>query len=199
VGFYRALTDVTARATGDNLRSGAALVNSGTGRAYGMQLTLRHTLAHKFTGWIAYTLSRSEITDSPDAATRLSDYDQTHLLTAVASYELPFGFTIGGRVRLISGQPRTPVVGRFYDSLSGDYQPVFGETNTSRLPMISSVDLRVDRRFRLGGVDVTAFLDVMNVLNTPPAEEVVYDPTWSQKAYLTGLPIFADIGVRAEF
>jgi hypothetical protein len=199
VGFLRTSDGVVSRATSAQARPGAALVPTGTAQAYGAQLALRHQLARGFTAWLSYTLSRSEVTDRPGAATRLSDYDQTHLLTAVASYQLPLGFTAGARFRLASGLPRTPVVGATYDTLSGDYQPVFGAVNSDRLPLVTSLDLRVDRVFRLGrGAEITVFLDVLNVLNQARAEEVTYDATYTQRAYISGLPIVADLGVRGE-
>ena len=42
---------------------------------------------------------------------RLFDYDQTHILTLVGSYLLPRNWQIGGRFRLVSGNPITPVTG----------------------------------------------------------------------------------------
>jgi hypothetical protein len=199
VGFHRGMDGVVSRAVGADVQAGQVLVASGTAQAYGIQFTLRERLAHGFTGWITYTLSRSEVVDRPGAAVRLSDYDQTHLFTAVASYELPFGFSVGGRFRIISGLPRTPVVGRTYDTLTDDTQPIFGAVNSIRLPTIYSLDLRVDRRFRIGRGEVVVYLDVINVLDQPPPEEIVYDSTFTQQGYITGFPILADLGLRAEF
>lgn len=199
VGFVRHLWGLAERADPTQLRVANALVNSGTAMAYGGQITLRHALANNFTGWLSYTLSRSEVSNAPGQSARLSDYDQTHLLTAVGSLQLPLGFSVGARFRLLSGLPRTPVVGRYYDALTGDYQPVFGAVNSTRLPVITSADVRVDKRFRAGPMELVVFLDVLNVLNRPVAEEIVWDPTFTQQGNLTGLPILADLGLRGEW
>ena len=83
--------------------------NGGTGRVYGMELVARHDFTNNFTGWLAYTLSRAERRDSGETEDRLFDFDQTHILTVVGSYLLPRNWQVGGRFRLVSGNPITPV------------------------------------------------------------------------------------------
>ena len=45
---------------------------------------------------------------------------------------------------------------------------------------------------------LNVFLDVMNVTNTPNPEEVTFSYDYSQRKYLTGLPILAVLGARLE-
>jgi hypothetical protein len=59
--------------------------NGGTGRAYGLELIARHDFTHRFTGWLTYTLSRSERRDSGASADQLFDFDQTHILAGTLS------------------------------------------------------------------------------------------------------------------
>ncbi len=198
LGFVRRVTDLAERVAGAPT-VGNALAPTGESLAYGGQLTVRCAPTHGFTGWISYTLQRSAVIDRDGAAERLSDYDQTHLLTAVGSVRLPLGFSVGARFRLLTGLPRTPVVGRTFDALTADYQPVFGATNSARLPLIASADLRIDKRFRVGRGELVVFLDVLNLLNRPIAEEVLWDPTYARQGTITGLPILADLGVRGEW
>ncbi len=198
VGFVRRALDLPER-VGGTPRVGGALAPTGEALAYGGQFTLRCAPTRGFTGWVSYTVQRSEVVDRDGAPARLSDYDQTHLFTAVGSLQLPMGFSVGARFRLLTGLPRTPVVGRFYDALTGDYQPLFGATNASRLPTIASADVRVDKRFRIGRAELVAFVDVLNVLDRPVAEEVLWDPTYARQGYITGLPILADVGLRGEW
>lgn len=198
IGFARAALDLPARVAGAP-RVGSALAPTGEALAYGAQFTLRCAPVHGFTGWASYTVQRSEVTDRDGATTRLSDYDQTHLFTAVGAMQLPLGFSVGARFRLLTGLPRTPVTGRFFDGLTGDYQPVFGATNSARLPTITSADLRVDKSFRVGRAEFVVYLDVLNVLNRPIAEEVLWDPTYTRQGYISGLPIVADLGLRGAW
>ena len=76
-----------------------ALVQDGIGRAYGAQALLRFSPVEPLTGFIAYTLSRSERRHDSDSAFRLFDQDQTHVLTAVANGRWR-GWTLGLRFRL---------------------------------------------------------------------------------------------------
>ena len=57
----------------------------------------------------------------------------------------------------------------------------------------------LDKRFRLGRAELVVFLDVLNVLNRPIAEEVLWDPTYTRQGYISGLPIVADLGLRGEW
>src|SRR5687767_4939424 len=80
-GFYKDL-DQLAVAVPDALgsESGQRYDNVGVGRAYGGELLLRYKQMGRFFGWLAYTLSRSERRDTPDADWEDFDYDQTHIL-----------------------------------------------------------------------------------------------------------------------
>ena len=56
---------------------------------------------------LATRSSRSTRIAAPGAAQRLFDFDQTHILTLIASYKFPRGWQIGARFRLVSGNPYT--------------------------------------------------------------------------------------------
>ena len=63
-----------------------AFQSTGIGRSTGVDLMLRLRRDNLF-GWIAYSYGRTERRDEPDAAWHHTAYDQTHVLTAVASYQ----------------------------------------------------------------------------------------------------------------
>jgi TonB family protein len=173
-----------------------ALVQEGIGRSYGAQVLLRQQQIGRFFGWISYTLMRSERKDHPDLDWRLFDYDQTHVFTALASYDLGRGFEVGARFRYATGFPRTPVTGSYFDSLSDSYQPEFGAHNSIRIPAFYALDARVSKRFAIGKTQAELYLDVQNVTDHANPEEIVYDPTYSKPGYITGLPILPVLGAR---
>ena len=76
-----------------------ALTQDGIGRTYGGQVLLRQELVKGFFGWVTYSLIRSERRDHPGSDWRLFDYDQTHVLGVLASYELGHGWEAGARFR----------------------------------------------------------------------------------------------------
>ena len=121
------------------------LTNDGRGRAYGGELLVRQQLWRNFFGWIAYTLSRSERQDHPGEPWHVFLFDQTHILTTLASYKLPRGFQVGARYRYVTGNPYTPVVGAYYDANTDRYVPITGAPFSGRLPAFNQLDLRVDK------------------------------------------------------
>jgi hypothetical protein len=139
---------------------------------------------------------RSERTDSPDGPFRLFDYDQSHVLTTLASYDLGRGVEVGARFRYSSGFPRTRVVGAYYDARRDVYDPIMGPKNGIRIPAFYQVDARVSKRLKLAGTEAEIYLDVQNVTNHLNPEEIVYSHDYRTKSYITGLPILPVFGGR---
>jgi TonB family protein len=175
-----------------------ALVGTGEGRAFGAQFLLRRELAERFFGWVAYTLMRSERRDSEGAPWRIFDFDQTHVLTALASYEVGWGVDVGVRVRYATGYPRTPIVGSYYDARHNLYQPVLGARNSIRIDDFAQLDVRVSKTIEIASSKLELYADVQNATDRENAEELVYDQTYSERRNIRGLPILPVVGARWE-
>lgn len=180
-------------------RVAEALVAEGEGRSYGMQVMVRRDLGGGFFGWLAYTLLRSERRLTASHPWRLFDYDQTHVLTALASYDLGHGFEVGARARVASGYPRTPVVDAYYDSRRDQYEPILGPQNSTRIPYFFQLDARLSKRWKFGGNEVEAYLDVLNTTNQHNPEEIVYNSNYSEKKYINGLPFLPVLGLKWSY
>lgn len=198
-GFFIRSRDLAMRSTADAPLPANALVPTGMGRSYGAQVLLRLRPWHGLFGWVAYTFTRSERRDHPDARFRLSDYDQTHVMSAVAAWALPHGFQIGARLRYATGFPRTPVVDAWYDVVRDRYQPIFGAHNSIRIPAFVQLDARLAKRFDIRETVLEVFLEVLNVWNRSNAEEIVYAPDYSRRGTISGFPILPSLGVKWEF
>ncbi len=196
--FYRRLDHLAVRSPLATPALAAALISDGRGRSAGFDLMLRRELARGTQGWFTYTLGRSERW-SGGGPTRLLDFDQTHVLTAVASHQRA-AWTFSGRARYATGMPRTPVTGSFTDLRDGTTQPIFllGAQNSVRLPPFFQLDARVDRRLVAGPVGVTLYLDAQNLTGRRNPEEIVYTRDYTSAAYLTGPPLLVLLGVRIE-
>jgi hypothetical protein len=195
-GFYRRLDGLTVRSPLQTPVLAQALVPDGRGRSFGLDLVVRRELSHGTLAWVTYTLSRSERW-TIGGPVRVLDFDQTHVLTAIASHQRG-AWTVSGRARYATGMPRSPVTGSFFDTSDGTYQPVFGTQNSTRLPAFFQVDARVDRTFVAGPVTVTLYLDVQNVTGRRNSEEIVYSRDFTWSAYMTGPPLLVLFGVRIE-
>jgi len=202
-GFYKRLSNLVSPTDATRVVNGAEVPvtydNGGRGRVFGLELVIRRELAAGFFGWIAYTLSRSERLDSGQTAWRLFDYDQTHILAAVAAYDLPRHWRIASRLRYVSGNPQTPVLGSVFNSVTDEYDPVFGQVNSARQPAFVQLDVRLDKQWVFDRWLLDAYLDLQNATNHTNPEGVAYNYDYTQSKVSQGLPILPFLGLRAEF
>ncbi|MCU0328012.1 MAG: TonB-dependent receptor [Chitinophagales bacterium] len=90
--YYKILQNQIDYKTGALLRANETIDKDliyGDGRAYGVELFFKKNTG-KLTGWVSYTLSRSErrFSEVSDGAWFLSRFDRPHYLNVVAMYEL---------------------------------------------------------------------------------------------------------------
>lgn len=195
--YYEALDELVSRATNTTPQLARALVQRGEGTNIGAQVLLRKRFAAGLSGWLSYTLSRSERRDAPDLPVRLFDYDQTHVLSAVAGYEFE-SWNFGARVRWSSGFPRTPVESAFVDLRRDRFQPIFGEHNSTRIPAFFQADLRIERSFDFHPAKASIYLDLQNITFQKNVEELTYSADYQERGSITGLPFLGVLGARVE-
>ncbi len=202
-GFYKDLWNVLVSSEEMIEQDGEMVpehfASDGTGRVYGMELMLKHEPTERFFGWIAYTLMSSQRKDESGGAWRSFDYDQRHVLTAVGSLNLKYGFTAGFRFRLVSGTPTELIVGSSYDADQNEYYPIFSGNNAARTPTFHQLDIRVDKKWQWDLLALTVYLEVQNVYNrkNPAARIENYD--YTEHGYVYDLPIFPNLGLRLEY
>lgn len=194
--FYTHTDGLAMRNTASSPSLSQALLSSGTGRAYGVQTLLRLAPTRGFFGWISYTLMRADRRDAPGLGWRPFDYDQRHVLTALAGYRAGHGFEFGARARVATGLPRTAVNGAYYDARRDLYQPLFSEHNGIRIPTFVQLDVRIAKSFSLHDTQLDVFLEVQNVTNRKNVEELIYDADYTVRGAIRGLPILPVLGVR---
>lgn len=175
--------------------------NGGRGRTIGAEILLRHEITPYLYGWIAYTLSRTDIDlDENDNSFVLTDFDQTHILTVVAQTNLPWGFTLGGRFRVVSGSPTTVPLGSVHDLDTTSYLTLGSSNRTStRLPTFHQLDVRLDKKLVFETFSLTAYLDLLNVYNQQNAEGFISDYRSREQQAIPSLPILPVIGMSGEF
>ncbi|MCB9569157.1 MAG: hypothetical protein H6710_18405 [Myxococcales bacterium] len=176
-----------------------ALYGSAGERAWGGELIVRKRLTRRVYGWVAYTLlwSRRELADiRGDHGYGVGLYDQRHNLVAVLSARLPRDWQLGGRFRLTSGLPYTPVIGAVGSGASFD--PIRGALLSDRFPLFHQLDLRVDKRWIRRRTIVGAYLDVQNVLNHQNTEAYIYSVDLRQRVGSLSMPILPLLGVRVD-
>jgi hypothetical protein len=174
------------------------LVDDGQGRAYGWELLLRRRAERGLFGWLSYTLSRSERFLEGGRTVEFA-FDQTHVGNLALSYAHG-GFTYAVRFTLASGRPVGDILDAegddaVYDADDDDFDPDSGGRRT-RLPLYHQLDVRIDRAWRLGPVEGSVYLDVINVYNAQNSEGYRYEYDFSRRSPLPGLPLLPTLGVR---
>lgn len=215
-GFYKSLDDLIVQNPNFTSIDSPFFFNSGIGRIYGGEWLLRHALVDRFFGWISYTLSRSERNDDPNATAEAReftdgsavpadnwyrfDFDQTHILTAVAGYTLPRSWEVSGRLQYVTGNPYTPLAGGVYD-VDQDFYFSFqsGARNSARLPPFVAVDLRIDKLFTMKWGTFEVFLDLLNAIRGQNPEFTVYNYDYTDSRFIRGLPFIPSPGFQADF
>lgn len=120
---------------------------TGIGRSYGLELMVRKQTG-RLTGWVSYTLSRSERkVESPDPQDAISNgewylanFDKTHDASVVANYKLSEKWDIGGAFLYQTGRPISTPVGRFeveHELIA----PIYQERNGLRIPDYHRLDI----------------------------------------------------------
>lgn len=202
-GFYKDLDHVISKTSATRSENGQEVAlnydNNGVGRVVGMELVVRRDPIHRLSGWLAYTLSRSERRDSGSTSYRLFQFDQTHILTAVGMLRLPRNWQISTRFRLVSGNPVTPIVGAVNNLDSNVYKPTFGAQYSSRNPMFAQWDIRFDKKWVYDHFLLNAYIDFQNITNRSNIEEPMYSYDYRQSSGSIGMPIYPIIGLRGEF
>lgn len=120
---------------------------SGESRAYGLEFLLRKNKG-KFTGWLAYTISKSEQKTPGGNAGGPginygkwynTAYDRTHDVSLTGSYKLNDKWSFSSNFIYQTGRPVTYPNGQYeYEGIS---VPIYGPRNTSRLPSYHRLDL----------------------------------------------------------
>jgi TonB family protein len=187
-----------ARTAAESPALAGGILSTGEGRSTGLQLVVRVPKWKAWSGWVSYALSRSQRRDSNEVRWRLFDFDQTHVAVAVVGWEPVRGWKLGARVRASSGYPRTQVTGAVYDSQTDAFQPIRGDLNRERLPFFFQADLHAEYGQRTARFAWSLYFDLLNVTSRKNAAEVVYSYDYSERGYLTDLPILALLGARVE-
>ncbi len=149
-GYYKTLSNRLDYIDGANLIANDAIeqvILPGEARAYGAELLLKKNNG-RFTGWFAYTLSRSEqrTPGRTDAEPGINNsewystaYDKPHDLSLTASYELSQKWDLNANFVYQTGLPTTYPTGQYrFENMT---IPVYSARNSNRLPDYHRLDI----------------------------------------------------------
>lgn len=178
---YLGLTDLVTSCQGSNVE-GNCIDSRVRGHTYGLEVLLRRSLTKRFTGWVAYTLSRTtrstnaphdvlDLSKVPPGVTDLGaalnasqgrgrsgtipgEFDRTHVLNVIGAFDLGGGFRAGSRFVFYTGTP-------YSQQVAGIPIPPY---NNQRLPDFFRFDVRFEKKWNLkNGMWLALVLEWMNV------------------------------------
>jgi hypothetical protein len=151
--FYKTIQNRIDYIDGADLIANNAIeqvILNGEARAYGLEVLFRKNEG-KFTGWLAYTLSKSEQKTSGRTATETgvnngewykTAFDKTHDVSITANYELNKKWSFSSNFLFQTGQAATFPNGQY--QYNGIVIPSYESRNSSRLPAYHRLDIAVN-------------------------------------------------------
>lgn len=148
--FYKTIKNRIDYVDGADLIANNAIeqvILNGEARAYGLEILLRKNEG-RFTGWLAYTLSKSEQRTPGRTAVETginngqwyrTAYDKTHDISLTGSYELNKKWSFSSNLIFQTGQPTTFPNGQY--EYNGLVIPNYEARNSSRLPSYHRLDV----------------------------------------------------------
>ena len=128
-------------------------------------------------------------------------FSRDHVATLGLTWEITDRWKVAGRYKYLSGRPDDNFI--IHSDVLGPGQALrfskeITERNVGRKSSYSLVNVRVDYRRALGPIDVTAFLDVINVTAASSSDDTEFD-------YRRGVQVEDDneaeplIGLRLDY
>jgi TonB family protein len=141
-------------------------VSGGKARMTGLELMLKHDQNKRFFGWIAYSLSKSERWDFNENRWSIFGQDQTHNLQLIGSMRFRGLQEIGVRLRFVTGNPTTPLLGvDYFDATNRVYVPKYGAKNSDRMAPYVSLDVRYEKKITYKLWQWAFYIDITHVEN----------------------------------
>ncbi|MBV1859973.1 MAG: hypothetical protein KUG77_16290 [Nannocystaceae bacterium] len=197
-GFFLRGRDLVGRTPGPTPPTAALLTNGSDSRSFGGQLIATAQPIKSVSTRLVYGWTRTQRRGPGASQWRRSDFEQPHLLTALASWSHHSGVSLGARASLTSGFPRTSVTSAVPNTRSATWDPVFGSHNEARLPLFFELSGRLGYRKSWPVASLETWLDVQNATNRANAYESFYSADYSRRGVVQGLPVLPMLGVEVR-
>ena len=184
--FYKDIQNRIDYVNGANLIANnniETIILNGRSRAYGLEVLAKKNKG-RLTGWLAYTLSKSEqqtpgrtpiesgINNGKWYAT---SYDKTHDLNLTGTYDYNSKWDFSLNFAFQTGLPVTYPTGQY--NFNGINVPVYGDRNSNRLPAYHRLDLSatyVPKPNKKDGLQSSWNFGIYNVYNRKNANSISF-------------------------
>lgn len=185
----------------DQDRASGTFANIGDGTSRGVDVVLKGTLREGLYASATYSWNDAEIDRKDGRGAVADEFSREHVGTLGVTWEITDRWKVGARYKYLSGRPEDAYV--IHADVLGPGQPLrysreTVERGVGRKDGYGVLNARVDYRRAFGPIDVTAFLDVINLTSASSTDDTEFD-------YRRGVNVADDseaeplIGLRLDY
>lgn len=159
-------------------RASGTFANRGTGTSYGVDIVVNGTIREGIYTTATYSYNDAVIDRKDGRGDVPTEFSREHVATLGLTWEISDRWKVAGRYKYLSGRPSDNFI--IHSDVLGDGQPLryskeITERNVGRYSGYSLLNARVDYRRAFGPIDVTAFLDVINLTAASSSDDTEFD------------------------
>ena len=182
-------------------RASGTFANLGDGTSYGVDFVANGTIREGLYATASYSYNDAVVDRKDGRGDVEARFSRKHVSTVGLTWEISDRWKVAGRYKYLSGKPDDNFV--IHSDVLGPGQPLryskeITERNVGRKKGYGLFNVRADYRRSFGPIDVTAFLDVINVTAAASSDDTEFD-------YRRGVEVIDDneaeplIGLRLDY
>lgn len=191
--YYKSLQNTVDYEDGAEIFGNADIESElvfGQGRTYGLEFLLEKTKG-KFTGWLSYTLSKSErqYDEIANGEWFSARQDRTHDLSLVGIYQLSPRLSLSASWVYYTGDAVTFPVGKY--SIDGNQINLYGTRNGNRMPDYHRLDLGATWKLKADKASASDLnFSIYNAYHRKNAYSITFDTNEAGQSEATRLALF---------
>ncbi|WP_438864242.1 TonB-dependent receptor [Neptunicella sp.] len=159
-------------------RARGTFANIGDGSSYGVDIVINGTIFEGLYATATYSYNDAVVDRKDGRGDVAAEFSREHVATLGLTWEISDHWKVAGRYKYLSGRPDDEFI--IHSDVLGPGQPLryskqITERNVGRKSSAGLLNVRVDYRRAFGPVDVTAFLDVINITAASSSDDTEFD------------------------
>lgn len=172
--YYQILDDLVV----DLDRTSGTFANIGDGRSYGLDVVLNGIFREGLYATATYSYNDAVVDRKDGRGDVADDFSRKHVATLGLTWEINDRWKVAGRYKYLSGRPDEEFT--IYSDVLGAGEPLrfakeITERNVGRKSGAGSLNVRIDYRRAFGPIDMTTFLDIINVTAASSSDDAEFD------------------------
>ncbi|WP_298577705.1 TonB-dependent receptor [uncultured Luteimonas sp.] len=162
----------------DQDRASGTFANIGDGTSKGVDVVLKGTIREGLYATATYSWNDAEIDRKDGRGVVADEFSREHVATLGVTWEITDRWKVAARYKYLSGRPEDAYL--IHEDVLGPGQPLrysreTVERGVGRRDGYGVLNARVDYRRAFGPIDVTAFLDVINLTSASSTDDTEFD------------------------